>query len=339
LFNKSIVFVIGAGASYEYGLPLGGTLKSEIAQKVRFRFEYGNRLVSGDHDLLNHIRRRVPDRERQNDYTRAANVLAAAIGTFISVDEALHYVGATPEAVEIGKMAIVGQILEAERNSDLAISRETGRLDVDHLDGRWLSELLSMALSGIQRSKLRTVFDRVTFINFNYDRCIEHYLYWALQERASATADEAKEIVQNLNMIRPYGSIGALSFNNSDQHSFGAASYFDPFTRIDAMRTYTEQRPLHDTDVLQAALVDARMIVFLGFGFHATNIDLLQTGSRKSGAAVLGTIKGIHRENHDVIRARIKTNLRLVGDTVSLLDMTASELLRELRQRILISVE
>ncbi|WP_027571300.1 hypothetical protein [Bradyrhizobium sp. WSM1743] len=338
MFSKSIVFVIGAGASYEYGLPLGGTLKAEIAQKVRFRFQHGS-LIGGDHDLLDHIRRRVPDQERRNVYTRASNVLAAAIGSFISIDEALHYVGATPEAVEVGKIAIIGQILEAERNSTLAISKETGRLDVDRADGKWLSQLLSMALSRIQRSQLRTAFDHVTFINFNYDRCIEHYLYWALQERASATADEAKEIVQNLNMIRPYGSIGALSFNSTDQHAFGTTAQFDPFTRIDAMRTYTEQRPLHDVQAVEGVLADARMIIFLGFGFHATNIDLLQTGSRKSGAAVLGTIKGIHRENHDVIRARIKTNLRLVGDTVSLLDMTASELLRELRQRILISVE
>ncbi|MEY9590849.1 hypothetical protein ABIA06_003140 [Bradyrhizobium yuanmingense] len=98
--------------------------------------------------------------------------------------------------VEVGKMAIVGQILEAERNSELAISRETGRLDVDHVDGRWLSEWLSMALSGIQRSKLGTMFDRVTFINFNYDRCIEHYLYWVLQERASRRQTRPKEIVQ-----------------------------------------------------------------------------------------------------------------------------------------------
>ncbi|MEY9590848.1 hypothetical protein ABIA06_003139 [Bradyrhizobium yuanmingense] len=90
---------------------------------------------------------------------------------------------------------------------------------------------------------------------------------------------------------------------------------------------------------MQAALVDARMIIFLGFGFQATNIDLLQGGSRKSSADVLGTIKGIHQQNDAVIKERIKTNLRLAGDTVELLDMTASSLLRDLRRRILISVE
>jgi hypothetical protein len=139
-------------------------------------------------------------------------------------------------------------------------------------------------------------------------------------------------------MIRPYGSIGPLSFNFSDPYSFGSTAYLDPFKRIKNIRTYTEQNPLHGSDALEKALLEATMIIFLGFGYHATNLDLLRA-ERKSIPAVLGTVVGIHRENLDVIKSRIASNLGLTGIFVSLLDMKSAELLRDLRQKILISLE
>src|ERR1700745_2107172 len=145
MFKQRVVFVIGAGASREYNFPLGSELKERIGDAVRFRFDHGSsRRVRGDHDLIDHIRRRVKgDRERANDYTRAANVLAAAIPSFVSVDEALHFVSGTPEAVEVGKIAIVHQILEAERNSALAFDARTGRLS--EIPSGWLAEMFSIA--------------------------------------------------------------------------------------------------------------------------------------------------------------------------------------------------
>lgn len=39
MFKKKTVFVIGAGASLEFGFPLGGDLKGNIAQLVNVDFE------------------------------------------------------------------------------------------------------------------------------------------------------------------------------------------------------------------------------------------------------------------------------------------------------------
>jgi hypothetical protein len=68
MFNKPVVFVVGAGASHEYNFPLGTSLKDAIAQKVRFRFDQSSgHLVGGDPDLLNHISRHVKeDRGRRS---------------------------------------------------------------------------------------------------------------------------------------------------------------------------------------------------------------------------------------------------------------------------------
>ena len=74
MFEKPIVFVIGAGASHEYNLPLGAALSSTIAEKIRFASNRGSTLpTSGDHELLNHIRHHVDgDMKREHAFTMAA---------------------------------------------------------------------------------------------------------------------------------------------------------------------------------------------------------------------------------------------------------------------------
>lgn len=334
MFNQKIVFVIGAGASREYNFPLGSELKDRIARAVRFRYQHGFQLVDGDTGLLNHIRRHVKnDQALTNEYTEAANLLANAIPSFISVDEALHYVSAEPKAIEIGKITIVHQILKAERESTLAVDTRTGRL-AEVPDG-WIGEMLSMAVAGVRRNDLASVFDSVTFINFNYDRAIEQYLFWALQKRTSATAAEAQTIVDGLNMIRPYGSIGKYSPNTNDAFAFGTTAYFDPFLRLPDLGTYTDQKPKHDITAMGNALTNARLIIFLGFGYHAPNVDLLKLASGNGDTTfVLGTVTGIHKSNHDLIAGQIADNLKQSSERVTLHDMKAAELLRELRPRI-----
>jgi hypothetical protein len=291
MIRKPVVFVVGAGASHEYGLPLGGTLKETIAEKLR--------AVSRHGDLLSHIQRHVGRNQKElGEYIQAATALAKTIKSFISIDEALHYVGATPKAVEIGKVAIVHEILRAERESALCYEQTTGALSVNGVDGLWISEALSMIVAGIQREELAAAFDQVTFINFNYDRAIEQYLYWALQQRMLAEASEAKQIIEALKIIRPYGSIGRLAFSFGDEYGYGTTAYFDPFSRIQNMRTYTEQDRMHDAEAMEQALHAARIVIFLGFGYHTTNVDLMKINQRTNyDCRVLGTSKGVHQAN------------------------------------------
>ncbi len=340
MFNKSVVFVIGAGASHEFEMPLGGALKTAIAKKLKFRFEH-NVQVDGDEVLMNHIRRHVPELVRQNAYTVAANTLANAAKSFISIDEALHFVGSSAEAVEIGKIAIIQEILAAEAKSKVRYKPENGRVNIDGCDQTWIAEVLSMAVAGQKQEELATAFRHVTFINFNYDRVIEQYLYFALQERLAASPEAARHIVGNLHMIRPYGSIAKFAYQMGDPRSFGSTAYFDPFKTIGNLRTYTESDPLHDASDVANALSNAALVIFLGFGYHATNLDILRARQDTfNKARVLGTLVGIHPGNTTVIGNRIAANLHIDGGLVDLEpNMGAAELLQRLRQRILIALE
>ena len=53
MFNTKTLFVIGAGASYEVGLPLGDTLLETIAGDLDYRIEHFNRPTSGNRVLFN----------------------------------------------------------------------------------------------------------------------------------------------------------------------------------------------------------------------------------------------------------------------------------------------
>ena len=216
MFSHPVVFVVGAGASFDYGLPLGGTLAQSIAKDTDFWFEYHRSTdpVRGDRDLYRLLRTRYQrDSEQLQRYLSAGQALSGALSSAVSVDDALYQLNETREAVELGKVCIIRSILKAEKYSNLAISTETGKMTRDAGKDGWIEQLLSMAVSGHRQNTVKDAFKNVTFINFNYDRCIEHYLYWSLQRIGLGELDAALTIT-GLNMIRPYGGIGSMMPTN-----------------------------------------------------------------------------------------------------------------------------
>jgi len=82
-----------------------------------------------------------------------------------------------------GKAAIVKTILEAERASKLAFEKVDGR-DVfkpEKLANTWFLKFMHMLSRSVPNA--REIFANVAFVIFNYDRCVEHFLYNALQTK------------------------------------------------------------------------------------------------------------------------------------------------------------
>ena len=331
MFKKETVFIVGAGASSECGLPTGNQLKSTIAGGVRFRFEAGE----GDPALLDIVRTRHSGFD-----TQAGFELASTISTFPSIDEALHWWKARQEIVELGKIAIAYYILDAERRSILA--RKHGVINLATASGTWLSSFVSMALSALERDEADKAFEQVTIINFNYDRTIEHYLYWALQQLAAVPPDKAAECVARLKIIRPYGSIGKLEWQGQAGVSFGGNNHLQEASAVIAnIRTFTEQ--IREPDLLSSiggALDTASLVIFLGFGFHQQNMELLKplipNTNRPRVGMVIATSKGIDEKNNTAIQFRFE-QLGLGGRHM-LVQCTAAELMDQLRPTISMAV-
>lgn len=334
MFASPIVAVVGAGAGVEYSMPLGYQLAANIAENVRFRFDsFSHAPSEGDQDLFNLLSRRYQmDKPKLDRFTLSGNELAAAISSTVSIDDALFQLSENAEAVTLGKRCIIRSILEAERNSTLALSPRTGLLGEDAGRDGWVEQLFSMAITGLKKSEIHIAFDNITFVNFNYDRCIEQYIYFALR-RIGIEEAAAALIVAGLNMIRPYGSLGSLLPNVPNHVVFGEA--VDPFRVLTSIRTYTESESLHDSGHLVSALQDAALIMFLGFGFHAQNLQLLQLSDPRS-KRVMATVKKVHQANMIDIENALGSTLRVDANReVELYDMTAPEMLRDLRLKIM----
>ncbi len=98
-----------------------------------------------------------------------------------------------------------------------------------------------MVLEGVRFGEERSLFENLTVINFNYDRSLEQYLFLGLQEFGGLTEEQAADELSRLEVVRPYGSLGMLPWQQSDGIAYGSSSESNNVLRAAlSIRTYTE---------------------------------------------------------------------------------------------------
>jgi hypothetical protein len=198
-----------------------------------------------------------------------------------------------------GKAAIVKSILDAERNSRLYFDQFQGSktdLNVEDFDNTWLVKFMRMLGRNVPKENVHEIFAPVSFIVFNYDRCIEFFLGHALRRAYGIGQDEASEIVRDLHVIHPYGDAGNLL-----EVPFGAASA-DYRRLAGAIKTYTEQ--LGSGDVIpqiRDEVYRANNIVFLGFAYHSQNMLMFRPDRPEQHKRIYGTAYGMSDADLDVV--------------------------------------
>ena len=85
-------------------------------------------------------------------------------------------------------------------------------MNVMALRPTWFAGLGAILSADINRENVEHIFDDVTIVCFNYDRCIEQYLAYFLNTYYHLPLNEARELVQQkLNILRPYGQVAPPS--------------------------------------------------------------------------------------------------------------------------------
>jgi hypothetical protein len=345
MFKKKTVFVIGAGASAEFGMPIGVQLRNRIAPYFNFSEDSASARL---HQML------VPQFGANAPiYTQAELSVSKVVAEFPSIDEILHYFSTEPEIVMLGKAAIVREILAAERKSTLFDMNGSGLKTSTERDENWLQHFFSMAISSTLYRHIRHAFKMLTIINFNYDRIIEHYLYNALQNQALIHSVAAKEAVSSLEILRPYGKVGPLDWQSDVGVVFGSEINHDDdslFSTASSIRIYTESLPrLVHIDryapyeiqyptirsKITSALREADVVVFLGFGFHEQNMDLLRGAEIGKGTLIFATAYGIHEENFPYLKQRILDMFNNPSEIPFIVPWKASEMLSRMRSSIM----
>jgi len=88
MLKQNTVFVVGAGASNEFGLPVGSQLATKISEKLNVLFdEFGTKIVSGDKDLFQNVTRTRVEESLQ--YQKAAWLIRDGIILAHSIDDFL----------------------------------------------------------------------------------------------------------------------------------------------------------------------------------------------------------------------------------------------------------
>ena len=172
---------------------------------------------------------------------------------------------------------------------------------------------------GTEFSHPSDIFNNVSFICFNYDRCIEHFFCNAVGAYTNHESDTVAQVVNaGLNIVHPYGKIGRLPWQtgegNAQAVSFGDADY-DPRALVQVgrgLKTFTEQVEDHDETMLsaKAMIQGAQSIVFLGFSFLEQNMAYISPAMKGQAATVYATLFGESPSNQDLSIQDVKKMMR-----------------------------
>jgi hypothetical protein len=304
MFNRRTLFVLGAGSSAEVDLPVGKKLAESIGSKMDIRFEFGNKSIcSGDMALYSQMTGQM--RYNVQEFQQAAWLIRDGIGLAQSIDDFLDIHRNNANLNLYGKAAIVKAVLEAEHGSKLYFDRNSGTgaaFDPSRLADTWFVKFMHMLSRGIPRENVREIFEGLSFINFNYDRCVEFFLANALQKLHGISEDEAADILTDLQIIHPYGVVEKVPFGAT------SANYLELAAGI---KTYTEQ--LGEQDVTQGIkneIQRAECIVFLGFAYHRQNMQILTPDTEAVGW-FLRSIEA--SRNHPIAHFMLAAALALLG--------------------------
>lgn len=345
--SKSIsktVFIIGAGASKEANLPIGSELKKSIAKALDIRFKDGLQMTSGDDYIVRAlhvaVEASIPPTRDITPFLSACRRIRDAMPQAMSIDNFID-VHSEDKRIELcGKLAIVRTILEAEAKSSLFIDPSKGdrQLKYEKLEETWLNSFLQLLTENCKPSDLENRLKSVALIVFNYDRCIEHFLYHALQNYYSLSIQDVVQLIKHLEIYHPYGTAGTLPWldQNNAIHYGGTPHPQQLLTLADQIKTFTEGTDESSSDVnaIRSNVQMSHRIVFLGFAFHRLNLEfLLPKGTQlvsPTNRRVFASALGISKSDIAYIAADLANRGAFsLGDIQIRNDLTCSQLFRE----------
>lgn len=314
MLPSKTVFVLGAGASKEVGLPLGEELKKIIATMLDLRFDLpAIPIGKGDLRIFKMLIQAFP--QAINDYLGAGWRIRDGVGLSASIDDFIDTHRDDKNLVVCGKIAIAAAILDAERHSKLHFERTNvnNTINFESIGDTWYPAFYKVLSTGIGKNDLGDLLNNATVVSFNYDRCIEHFLVHAIASHYQIPRDEAHELARKLPVYHPYGSVG--EYFASPGLSFGSLELPSLDKILNSLRTYTEEVAEGESiSAIREAVSQAEVLVFLGNAYHQNNLKLLAPEKfAVPFKKVYATRKGISEPDLAVLSGRLSNLHSSVG--------------------------
>lgn len=283
MLQPETLFVLGAGVSYELGFPLGSGLKQEIAD-----------LLPANGRANNFIHSAIFGNRRHQDitaYADACDYLRQSLPDAASVDNLIEHLGGNPIQTECAKIGITAAILQAERKSQLWFSPENARYPIHSMgSASSLMDIFHLIVGSSSRGNLIEAFQRVAFINFNYDRSLEFFFYNKLITYSGLSERDAAQLVNAIKIARPYGGIGGLPWSKEPGPNYGSELHHINLNSIVGnIKTFSEEIGSEEHRQIQELIGGAARIIFLGCAHHPQNIRILRP-TRFRATKIYGTV-------------------------------------------------
>jgi hypothetical protein len=258
---KQTVFVLGAGASEPFGFPIGQKLHELVITVLREQ--------NSGFKVLRDCTFAAEDIERfRSDLSRSGRA---------SVDAFLEH---RPEYMKIGKVAMA-YVLIGYENPERLFDQA----------GNWLGYLFRK----LPNPFTELVGGNVSFLTFNYDRSLEHFLFSALRGGFGAAEETCVEALAKIPIIHLHGSLGLLPWQG---HTNRAYQGIPDVPALDIAHkgikiVHEDITDGRDADFVRAKelLQSAKQVYFLGFGYDRTNmqrLDIANLEERKCYGTGLG---------------------------------------------------
>ncbi len=210
-----------------------------------------------------------------------------------------------------------------------------------NVQGDWYTYLYRQMIQGLETPKelLRVNENKVSFITFNYDRSLEHFLFTALHgllKNAEIPKEKLSDKLIKIPIVHVYGKIGYLPwekhFTSSEDCVPYAADQIPPGniavkTHGHIKLIYDERKGSPELEKAKELISNADRIFFLGFGYDEMNISILDLPDLLRGKFVLGTALNSTEKERDQIETKL--GFRDVDPQSKIIDCDCLKLLRD----------
>jgi hypothetical protein len=289
VITERTVLILGAGASVDYGFPLGRDLITTICHDLAWPGH------SSLWKLLANCDCKPDDITRFQQHLKNSNL--PSIDAFLENRK---------EFERIGKLSIAAVLIPFEKKE--SFDRSLGPLR----RGRQLQAPLRWYeyLHGKLIGRKDDFFsNKLIVVTFNYDRSFEYALFLAIKYAYGLSDQECKRYIKAIPIIHVYGQLGIPYWLSKEGRPYKPE--VTPQQAIECIRTIKvlhEESP--DTPELreaQKAIREAQVVCCLGFGYHPENItrlDLIHTLAGKRKQLYLSAF-GLTEMQKEKIRRRI----------------------------------
>lgn len=264
MIEKHTVLILGAGASFGFGYPLGEGLKDRVVHSLGGQFVEHLKTGYGFRPAMKHLVDAFKEDLRKDR--------ALSIDRFL----AKH----TQDYRILGKVTIAKVIIECEIGQNLFSNNS------------WYDKLYSIINP---YPNLKNLADnKLSIVTFNYDRSLEHFLY----ERLLGDYGEKRQVeiitvLNKLKIVHVHGRVNPLPWENQQLGIPYGNSGFTPniFEIAEGLRIPDD----NDKQIKEAhTLIEkAEIVYFLGFGYDHTNLEGLGLELLTKCKHVRGTSFGI----------------------------------------------